>query len=199
MVQDGLSVAIFADDPALLEVARYWSGKRKGRMLPGRADIDPLELSPGVWPNLLLTEPVPESAAMRYRLVGSAHVERYTFDFTGKTTAEIMQGSYRDYMERIYRTCLDQAAPVYSESVFRWDDADYAHGHASTRRLMLPISLGDPDRAAQILSVQVWPMRMRGPRSVAELSRNSDYRDGAFTLLDRDSFQPMQRDRAAPR
>lgn len=199
MIQDGLSVAIFADDPALLEVARYWSGKRNGRMLPGRADIDPLELSTGVWPNLLLTEPVPESAAMRYRLVGSAHVERYTFDFTGKTTAEIMQGSYRDYMERIYRTCLDEAAPVYSESVFRWDDADYAHGHSSTRRLMLPVSLGDPDRAAQILSVQVWPMRMRDLRSVTELSRNSDYCDGAFTLLDRDSFQPIQRDRAAPR
>ena len=196
MIRDAPSIAIFADDPALLEVARYWSGKRNGRMLPDRADIDPLELSPGVWPNLLLTEPVPDSVAMRYRLVGSAHVERYTFDFTGKTTAEIMQGSYREYMERIYRTCLDEAAPVYSESVFRWDDADYAHGHASTRRLMLPISLGDPDRAAQILSVQVWPTRMRDVRSVSELSRNSDFRDGAFTVLDRDSFQPIQRDHA---
>ena len=129
---------------------------------------------------------------MRYRLVGSAHVERYTFDFTGKTTAEIMQGSYREYMERIYGTCLAEAAPVYSESVFRWDDADYAHGHASTRRLMLPVGRGEPNRAAQILSVQVWPTRKpRDSRSIAELSRNSDFRDGAFTPLDRDTFQPL--------
>ncbi len=192
MIQDDLTVPIFADDPALLEVARYWSSKRNGRMLPDRADIDPLELSPAVWPNLLLAEPVPDSTAVRYRLVGSAHVERYTFDFTGRTTADIMQGSYRDYMERIYRTCLDDAVPVYSESVFRWDDVNYAHGHASTRRLMLPISRGDPDRPAQIFSVQVWPMRMRDLRSVAELSRNSDFRDGAFTPLDRDTFQTLR-------
>ena len=59
MIQDDLSIAIFADDPALLEVARYWSDKRRGRLLPDRGDIDPLELSPGVWPNLLLAEPVP--------------------------------------------------------------------------------------------------------------------------------------------
>lgn len=190
MVPD-LSATLFADEPAMLEVARYWSSKRLGRLLPDRRDIDPLELSPGLWPNLLLTEPVAESGAMRYRLVGSSHVERYGFDFTGKTTAEVMQGSYRDYIERIYRAAITEAAPVYSESVFRWDDSDYAHGHASTRRLMLPLSLGDAGRAGQVFSVQVWPSRMpREPRSVAELSRASDFRDGAFTLLDRNTFLP---------
>src|SRR3546814_188466 len=147
MIQD-LTVAIFADEPALLEVARYWSAKRNGRLMPDRADIDPLDLSPGVWPNLLLTEPVPASTAMRYRLVGSAHVERYTFDFTGRTTAEIMQGSYRDYMEAIYNTSLQEGLPVYSESVFRWD----ARGYAFTRRLMLPLQHG---AHGMIFSVQV--------------------------------------------
>lgn len=182
---------VFADEPTLLEVALYWLEKRRGRLMPDRSEIDPLELPPSVWPNLLLTEPVPGSSAMRYRLVGSAHVERYTFDFTGRTTAEIMQGSYRDYMEHIYGMALQQKLPVYSESIFRWDDSEYARGHASTRRLMLPLCRGEPDAAAQILSVQVWPTRLLNrPRSISELSRDNDIR-GTCMLLDREDFRVL--------
>lgn len=183
---------VFADEPTLVSVALYWLAKRDGRLMPDRAGIDPLDLPASVWPNLLLTEPVPGSSAMRYRLVGSAHVERYTFDFTGKTTAEIMQGSYREYMESIYRTALEERLPVYSESIFRWDDADYAHGHAATRRLMLPLCRGEPETAAQILSVQVWPTRMPSrPRSISELSGKNDIR-GTCILLDRDDFHVLE-------
>lgn len=194
MIAPPLDHCVFADEPALLEVASYWLAKRGGRLMPDRSDIDPLQLPPSVWPNLLLTEPVPGSTAMRYRLVGSAHVERYTFDFTGKTTADVMQGSYRNYMESIYRAALDEMLPVYSESIFRWDDADYAHGHAATRRLMLPLSRGEPDIAAQIFSVQVWPTRMPSrPRSISDLSRTNDFRGGTCILLDRDDFRILER------
>lgn len=180
--------AVFADEPTLVEVSAYWTRQRRGQRMPARADIDPLHLSAGVWPNLLLAEPVTGSTAMRYRLVGSAHVERYTFDFTGKTTADIMQGSYRDYMEQIYATTLREALPVYSESVFRWD----AQGFAMTRRLMLPLSHGDPDRAAVVLTVQVWPTAMPlQPRSIAELSGSGGFKDGIFVALDPDSFAPL--------
>lgn len=187
---------IFADDPALTEVAAYWTRGRdkdgRRRLMPDRADVDPLHLSPGVWPNLILSEPVAGSSAWRYRLVGSAHVERYTFDFTGKTTAEVMQGSYRDYMEQIYGTCRRDAVPVYSESVFRWD----AQGFAMTRRLMLPLSLGHEDRADMVLSVQVWPTAMPvQPRSISDLSRSGGFKDGIFTALDRDSFRPRDEDK----
>lgn len=183
---------IFADDPALSEVAAYWTRQRmrgdgRLRLMPQRADFDPLHLSPGIWPNLILSEPVAGSTAWRYRLVGSAHVERYTFDFTGKTTAEIMQGSYRDYMEQIYTTCRRDALPVYSESVFRWD----AQGFAMTRRLMLPLSLEHDDQAGMVLSVQVWPTAMPAqPRSITDLTRSGGFKDGIFMALDRESFRP---------
>lgn len=191
MVPD-LSAATFADDPALMSVASYWLAKRNGRLMPDRAEIDPLDLPAAVWPNLLLAEPVAGSTAIRYRLVGSAHVERYGFDFTGKTTSEIMQGSYREYMESIYQTALDERRPVYSESIFRWDDADYAHGHAATRRLMLPLSRGEPDVAAQVFSVQVWPTRIAGRmHSIPDISRNTDVR-GSCILLDRDDFRVLE-------
>lgn len=175
---------IFADDPMLSTVARYWTAQRRGRPLPARSDIDPLHLPASVWPNLLLAEPVAGTSAMRYRLVGSAHVERYTFDFTGRTTTEIMQGSYRTYMEAIYNTTLREGLPVYSESVFRWD----ARGYAFTRRLMLPLQHGEH---GMIFSVQVWPSELPWqPRSISDLSGTGAFKDGDFAVLDRDSFQP---------
>lgn len=179
---------IFADQPALAIVAAYWQARRQGRLMPDRADIDPLELPPWLWPNLLITEPAGDGANWRYRLVGSAHVERYTYDFTGKTTGEIMHGSYRDYMNRIYATAFDQCVPVYSESVFRWD----VEGYAATRRLMLPISHGESNRPAMVFSVQVWPSeKPLQPRSISEISRRGEFRDGFFLTLDRDHFQPL--------
>lgn len=182
--------SIFADEPALTEVSEYWTRQRHGQRMPTRSDIDPLHLSAAIWPNLLLAEPVSDSKAMRYRLVGSAHVERYAFDFTGKTTSDIMQGSYRDYMEEIYSTSLRDAVPVYSESVFRWD----TQGFAMTRRLMLPLSQSNSNQAAVVLTVQVWPTAMPlQPRSIAELSRSGGFKDGVFTALDRDSFTPLNK------
>lgn len=202
MAADPIPAPIFADDPALTEVAAYWTRRRdsedgRRRLMPARAEIDPLHLSPGIWPNLLLSEPVAGSTAWRYRLVGSAHVERYTFDFTGMTTAEIMQGSYRDYMEQIYNTCRRDILPVYSESVFRWD----RQGFAMTRRLMLPLSLGrmneaGEDQADMVLSVQVWPTAMPvQPRSIADLSGSGGFKDGIFMALDRESFRPRDESR----
>lgn len=183
---------IFADEPLLSEVARYWTAKRGGRLMPDRADIDPLELRPAIWPNLLITEPVLQSTAVRYRLVGSAHVQRYTFDFTGKTTAEVMQGSYRDYMEQVYGTVLRQALPVYSESLFRWDTEDSILQQAFTRRLMLPISRGMSDIPAMVFTVQVWPTAIPyEPRSISELSGSGGFSQGDFITLNRDSFTPL--------
>lgn len=180
------SRAIFADEPMLSAVAQYWTSKRDGQRMPDRAAIDVLDLDPAIWPNLLLTEPAGDS--FRYRLVGSAHVERYTFDFTGRRIDEVMQGSYLDYIHRIYATALEQGVPVYSESVFRWD----AQGYAATRRLMLPLRQGPVDRATIVFSVQVWPTALpTTPTSISELSRSGGFRDGMFVALDPDTFQPL--------
>lgn len=177
----------FSDEPALDAVARYWTQKRQGRRMPDRADIDPLDLPPAIWPNLLITEPA-GNGIWRYRLVGSAHVERYGVDFTGKTLHDIMQGSYRDYMTHIYDAAFHDRLPVYSESVFRWDAA----GFAMTRRLMLPLSHGETDRPALVFSVQVWPTAMPvQPRSISDLSRSGGFKDGFFLRLDTESFQPL--------
>lgn len=176
----------FSDEPALDAVAVYWTQKRQGQRMADRSVIDPLDLPPAIWPNLLLTEPA-GPGVWRYRLVGSAHVERYGTDFTGKTLHDIMQGSYRDYMTHIYDAAFHDGVPVYSESVFRWD----TEGFAMTRRLMLPLSHGAADTPAQVFSVQVWPTALPTlPRSISDISR-SGFKDGFYLRLDTETFQPL--------
>ncbi len=143
----------FAEDAVLCCVADYWSRLRAGRPMPNKAELDPLHLPPHVWPNLLLVEPVTGSGDLRYRLVGSAHVERYGYDFTGRTIAEIASGSYRTYLEEQFRHAMTQSQPVYSESLFRWDTT----GYAVTRRLIMPLATDTNDSGIMAFCAQTWP------------------------------------------
>jgi hypothetical protein len=58
------------DDARLRAVYDYWDGKRRGRAMPSRADIDPAELK-AFLPQLVLLDVVGDPPRFRYRLVGT--------------------------------------------------------------------------------------------------------------------------------
>jgi hypothetical protein len=63
----------FGDAPEgqrLRAIHAYWDGKRRGRLMPSRADIDPLELKPYL-PQLVLLDVEGDPPRFRYRLVGT--------------------------------------------------------------------------------------------------------------------------------
>jgi hypothetical protein len=63
----------FGDAPEgqrLRAIHAYWDGKRRGRLMPSRADIDPLELKPYL-PQLVLLDVEGDPPRFRYRLVGA--------------------------------------------------------------------------------------------------------------------------------
>ena len=64
------------------ELLIYWHGKHVGGRPPSRRDIDPAVDLPHLAANLLIADVVPEG--YRYRLVGSAVVERHKQEMTGK-------------------------------------------------------------------------------------------------------------------
>ncbi|MBX3454550.1 hypothetical protein [Ferrovibrio sp.] len=175
----------FADDPILVETARVWHRLCDGRQMPERTAFDPLLLSGAVWPYLLLAEPVPGSTAMRYRLVGGAHVDRYGYDFTGRTTAETAQGSYRQYLEEFY-ALTRQGHPVYAASQFRWD----ADGYAVSRRVCLPLACNR--HGIQVLCAQTWISGVAwNGRSVPHLVGTGGFADGGYETIPRDRLAAL--------
>jgi hypothetical protein len=70
------------EQPPLRSLHAYWNRKRAGRLMPTRADIDPVELRQHLG-NLVLIEPVPAEDDFRYRLIGTTWL---------RSTAAIAQG-----------------------------------------------------------------------------------------------------------
>jgi hypothetical protein len=65
-----------------LDLYRYWLSKRALRRMPSRSDIDPSAI-PHLLPYVGMVEKVDDE--FRYRLAGTALVQQFGRDFTGKT------------------------------------------------------------------------------------------------------------------
>ena len=70
----------------------YWDGKRGGRRMPARPDIDPLEFVPHL-PGIMLVDVVADERRFVYRLVGTREVEARGEDPTGKSVVDKYFGS----------------------------------------------------------------------------------------------------------
>ena len=66
---------------------QYWEDKRRGRPMPSRADIDPLEL-PRFLPGIILIDVVNDARRYVYRLVGTREVAMRGKDPTGQSMIE---------------------------------------------------------------------------------------------------------------
>lgn len=100
------------DAKVLRPVFDYWEQKRAGRKMPGRADIDPLELKPYLR-HLVLIE-VLGQGEFRFRLVGSEITERYGRNGTGKTVRELYANipAAGDWLTEMLQEVVVQAKPV---------------------------------------------------------------------------------------
>lgn len=132
------------NDELLTALHAYWNRQRRGRAMPDRRDIDPVDIGPAVLPNVALLDVVDGGARFRYRLAGTAIVDHWGVEVTGKFLDETMrQGGYRDFVHGLFRDACRHRAPIYSSSLFRWN----VDTHRMTRRLHLPLTHGGNDTA----------------------------------------------------
>jgi hypothetical protein len=81
-------------DPLSLRAERlrvaygYWLGKRQGRLMPCRSDIDPVEIL-ALLPYVMLIDVVADPLDFRYRLIGTAARNIMRRDYTGLLFSEI--------------------------------------------------------------------------------------------------------------
>src|SRR5688572_12949346 len=104
--------SLIANDPILSSIWRHWDMKRGLRRMPLRREIEPAEI-PRLLPHLQLVERI-DGEGFRYRLTGSAIVQGYGFDATGKFTQEILSPARHRIASRHYAAVFDSGRPLFA-------------------------------------------------------------------------------------
>ena len=127
--------------PVLLDLLAYWERKRGDRIMPTRADIDPLELKGHLgW--LILVDVLPGLEDFRYRLVGTNIVHAVGRDSTGRTVRELYANTAAGYVSmtlKLFRLVAEEAQAVWTGGTLRV----LGRGHRQFQTLMLPLDTGD--------------------------------------------------------
>jgi len=100
----------FRSDQILGSTFDYWEAKRGARAMPRRCDIDPTEI-PLLLPNLQITELL-AGGRIRYRLAGTAIVNAYGAELTGKYFDEVFSKKRLDYVNANYALTCREKRPL---------------------------------------------------------------------------------------
>ncbi len=127
--------------PSTAALFHYWDGKRRGRRMPSRADIDPLEMKPWLAGTALVDvkrEP-PGSLrpyALRYRLIGTRPTLLRGQDVTGMRVESGYFGANVEAALENYRLVIEERTLVYD-----WDCTPSDDGFSrEAETLLLPLS-----------------------------------------------------------
>ncbi len=132
----------------ILTVLAYWEGKKRGRHMPSRDDIDPVELVQFL-PYISIIDVVADDRRFVYRLVGTMEVEVRGYDPTGKSVAEGYFASSAAAAEANYQTVCDSRAPFYEHDGFQVVDR-----WINEANLFLPLSDdGDAVNKVMVFSI----------------------------------------------
>jgi len=121
--------------PGLRALYDYWDERRSGRNMPGRQDLDPLDV-PALLPNLMLIDVAVAPFRMAYRVVGTALVERMGRDTTGMSVEEAYVGSDWEKILKDYLYVIEKRQPCLRQN----RSTDAKGRHLISQRLLLPLS-----------------------------------------------------------
>lgn len=109
--------------PNILRVHQYWLGKRAGRTLPSRADVDPFELRFALGYICLIDVVRTPTLRFKFRLDGSKLSSLTGFDLTGKFADELEASEYRDFMIDVYQRSVAARMPLFFRHREEWQQA----------------------------------------------------------------------------
>jgi len=119
------------------DVFAYWQGKFHGDRLPGRADIDPLDLRPFLG-RIVLIDVIREEGALRfrYRLMGVRIVALFGRDFTGNFIEDALPPDRFDLVNAAFTAVAKTGQLHFWEIPVPAPDRNFR----SLRRLLLPLA-----------------------------------------------------------
>jgi len=108
----------------LSRLETYWQGKRAGRLMPSRADIDPAEIKE-LLPQIIMARIEYAPLRVKYTIVGTACARSAGFDFTGRYLDELRFDSETDTdWLAIYEEIVREKQPIGGTCLFRTADLD---------------------------------------------------------------------------
>ncbi len=139
------------EHPLLRRLFDYWSGKKAGRDLPSRRDIDPVEIGPEILPHILLTDILPDGR-LRYRLAGTAVEAVIGESLSGRYIDDLLCPPYRDYILSLYAEVIEKRHALYTESLYPFLGSQ---PERLTKRLMMPL-VSEDGEVTMVVSGQIF-------------------------------------------
>lgn len=115
-------------------VLAYWQEKKGDRVLPSRADIDPMDIA-RVLPRVMMVEVSHDPLEFRYRVAGTGLFAMHGQELTGKLARELDPPEYGALIHRHYAEVIERRAPCLHLIEL---NVDYLA--TSYARLILPLS-----------------------------------------------------------
>jgi hypothetical protein len=106
----------YRNDPVLGPVLAYWLRARGSRSMPSKRDIDATGFPPKVLPYLQIVDVIDGGARFRFRLVGTALVEAYGEEFTGKCADELFPDDRLRFVMKMYEGVCKLKMPHFSRT-----------------------------------------------------------------------------------
>ncbi len=116
-----------SDNPEFAALRAYWDGKRNGRAMPSRSEVDPIEMQQFLG-NLFIVEALTEIVDFRYRLIGSNLVPYYGQDTTGWTVTQVFSKVDPRFVERVisgYGRVLSEAIVLRARGRLFWGEKNF--------------------------------------------------------------------------
>lgn len=145
-------VASPVTDIRLRQAHDYWQGKKAGRRMPRRADIDPTEI-PKLLKDVMLVDVLPDGR-YRYRLIGTGNTQAHGIHATGRYLDEVLPGpEYKAHVIALYDECVSSRLALYSECLFMSPQRRAPERH--TKVLFMPLA-EDGDTVNLVFVMQVF-------------------------------------------
>jgi hypothetical protein len=138
---DGLARGMAALDmhsSLIVDGYRYWEGRRLGRLMPARSDLDPLVDVPNLVSNLMLLDVQQSPLDFRWRLVGSRVRQHLWKDYTGDWFSK--DPKYNDPESAIWRSLElveKNRQPVLLRPAYIGPNEDFVHAE----NVLMPLSV----------------------------------------------------------
>jgi hypothetical protein len=93
----------------------YWQRQRRGRVMPARADIEPLEIK-ALLPYLLIADVFDDPVRVRYRLAGTAICDAFGYNIAGRWLDDLEVNGGVPFWIAQYARMIGSRAPVFGRA-----------------------------------------------------------------------------------